>query len=222
MKKFTFVILLFVFGFSNAQAQDFGVSDITLSNVKTEYTVDDTFTYFFLVHNFGSATHAAGDTLWFTLTIGTGTPLNVYYVPSSAFNMGDTLYLRFGPVNFISSLADGTHDVCIATNMPGDPVASNNSDCVTQKKVTTSGINDQVVNVSELYFYDDQLIMNVESLQNEQVMLTVVNLSGQLVYEKQVEFGRDIVDMSDLETGLYVVNIISNEGILTSRKIFKK
>lgn len=71
--------------------------------------------------------------------------------------------------------------------------------------------------VKQLSFYPNPVntIMNLET----DGQLTILNLSGDVVYSQEVQETNRRVDLASLSTGVYVVNLVSSEGKFTSKLV---
>ena len=47
--------------------------------------------------------------------------------------------------------------------------------------------------------------------------ITIVNTLGQIVYDQEVASDNEIIDMSQYETGIYMVRILTENGVAVKR-----
>lgn len=67
----------------------------------------------------------------------------------------------------------------------------------------------------------DQLTVALNTNLSEKVTLRVINSTGQLVTTKEMQTNRAVISTSDLAKGIYFVQIVGNNGILSTQKFIK-
>ena len=71
----------------------------------------------------------------------------------------------------------------------------------------------------ECWISNQQLVLNVESLQNDQ-LISLYDLQGRKILESRISSYEKRIDVSNLAEGIYIVELVSEQG-RTSRKVFK-
>ncbi|MDN3491977.1 T9SS type A sorting domain-containing protein [Winogradskyella bathintestinalis] len=85
----------------------------------------------------------------------------------------------------------------------------------------TLGVND-FANASALHIYPNPVAdeLQIKGIQNEQIaQLSVYNLNGQQLIEST---SVDALDVSNLVTGVYMLNVVTNDGKTHTEKLLKK
>jgi Secretion system C-terminal sorting domain len=67
-------------------------------------------------------------------------------------------------------------------------------------------------------FVDNQLDLDVLKETN----LAIFDLNGKVISSTSLKYGIQSIDVSDLSSGVYILNFTSNEGVITNKKFIKK
>ncbi len=87
---------------------------------------------------------------------------------------------------------------------------------VTLNVETASSVDDmEMINVS-VYPNPARDIVNIVA-QNEIVKCNIMNMLGQIVYSTNVNNNKTTIELSTLSNGMYLIQVITKEGILTQR-----
>jgi len=81
-----------------------------------------------------------------------------------------------------------------------------------------SGINDIKSALVELYPNPASNVLNIVSYNVEIEKINIYNLNGQLVLNKDVNNNQKTINISSLESGIYIVDILS-DNIFIKRKL---
>ncbi len=178
-----------------------------------------------------------GDTLTFGYIID-GDPYSLaldagyynFFVTEEVFVSGTTL--AFGSDALAWAALGITVEICATAygigalavpDFTGDTDPSNNSSCISYELpvVDDSGIEDLSLELSNVYVAAGQLmIVNDGANDDVQANLNIVNMNGQIVQTENfvLASGTSIVELNNLTTGIYIVAIETEEGVIT-RKI---
>jgi hypothetical protein len=233
MKKIYTLIAIMAFTFS-ASAQ-FDLSCEFAAYTAGATTDDDPMDGTIVITNEG-ADLPIGDTLTFGFIID-GDPYSLaldagfynFFVLEETFVSGTTLafgsdalaWAALGIEVEICATAYGIGALAVP-DFTGDSDPSDNSSCITyQLPVDDSGIEDLSLELSNVYVAAGQLmIVNDGANDDVQANLNIVNMNGQIVQTENfvLASGTSIVELNNLTTGIYIVAIETEEGVIT-RKI---
>ena len=106
-----------------------------------------------------------------------------------------------------------------------DPTSDNNSGSVKIDYIevtNTVGIQDFSLNNNFINIYPNPTtdLISIENKGNEKSILSIYNTTGELVLENQLTNEKNIVDVSSLSTGMYIVKIFSVHGTI-QKKLLK-
>jgi hypothetical protein len=92
------------------------------------------------------------------------------------------------------------------------------SNSVTLIKYTS--ITQQIAELSKLYFNNGDLHIEIPGL-NKAANVVITSMNGSTVYNDRLEIGQQIINPGSLASGVYVVNVHSEEFVLSRKLIVK-
>ena len=217
MKKiYTLFIALLAFNISYAQIDmmAYGIAKPDTNN-EVSNTYNDSL--ILLVANLGDTVYGL-DTLTINITINNLALQPVILPADSNTVLPSPVVLALALTGLDLSqfqIADGSDfDICFSLDYGDDANTSNNSYCHTyteEADAPPAAIWD--VNASDLdfYVYENSIIMR----NNNTINIEVMNNNGQLVFKK-TENKDEKVDLSHLETGLYIIRVSNESGSLAN------
>jgi len=89
--------------------------------------------------------------------------------------------------------------------------------------VNGSGLSEKFSKLNDLYYSNGKLYIKFESKGSHNINLSITNLNGQTVQNKQINLNSsgistETINIANLPKGVYIVTL-NGEGILTTRKI---
>jgi hypothetical protein len=91
---------------------------------------------------------------------------------------------------------------------------------ITAGQTTLVGVAEQATGVPNVHVYDRTLFVNLPAETPTGGMLQVFNTSGQIVRTESITDPAMRIALGDLETGVYMVQIIQPDGTTVTRKIY--
>ncbi len=86
--------------------------------------------------------------------------------------------------------------------------------------VKTTGIDENSAN--NIKIYPNPASGYVNFVSNENGMVTILDVTGKVVYSNSVNSGNNTIDISGLTSGIYLINTVLNDGTKTSAKLMVK
>ena len=112
---------------------------------------------------------------------------------------------------------EGTFELCYTVRIVGtatDPVASNNTKCVTLKRGTT-GISEVAEGEVNVYPNPATTVINIDNAEGAQI--SVFDLSGRMVSSVNSASAYQTIDASNLAEGMYIVRIANGDNVITKK-----
>jgi len=90
----------------------------------------------------------------------------------------------------------------------------------------TTGINEKLLEDERVKIYpnpvNDKLHFEIIEPKNEPINLTIMNPLGQVVYTKTMSRTEEEIDLSDLKSGIYLLNLFYNKELIRTAKLIKE
>jgi len=156
-----------------------------------------------------------------------GLATNVVWVAGETISYEET---SLGNIPGVPNTPD-TYDFCARTTLVGDPDATNNELCI---EITVNepdpgtwpvGIEETSVAVSNAFFYDGQLTVNMSNTGDlKEAKFVVMNTAGQQVAADVVNFSGqtssvNYMNLNDVAKGVYILGVYT-DGQMIARKKF--
>lgn len=231
MKKiFTFLTAMVAVVAMNAQSVDYElmgfVDNTTDQNIITELNLgmSDDLNPFVIMLNNGPDVPAAADSVFLDITIE-GMPLG------SMVMLGSGLASLTAGVGTILSGQnalltaqemeeaglEGSVEFCYTVRIVGtatDPVASNNSACITVTRGTTC-INEIAEGEINVFPNPASTYVTVANAENAQV--SVFDMSGRMVANVESASANETINVANLAKGMYIVRIVDGQNVTTKK-----
>ncbi|MEA3497114.1 MAG: T9SS type A sorting domain-containing protein [Bacteroidota bacterium] len=127
--------------------------------------------------------------------------------------------------------------VDVRQNTQGQIIASDNTvlvlDNLKFEQQTSSGITwsdieaENSIAINKAYYFNKRIFLNIENYEPSNLNLTLTNMRGQRVLDKKINLiGKgninESINVDYLPKGIYILGILSDKGILESKKILIK
>lgn len=231
MKKiFTFLTAMVAVVAMNAQSVDYElmgfVDNTTDQNIITELNLgmSDDLNPFVIMLNNGPDVPAAADSVFLDITIE-GMPLGSMVMLGSGLAS-----LTAGAGTILSGQnalltaqemeeagLEGSVEFCYTVRIVGaatDPVASNNSACITVTRGTT-GINEIAEGEINVFPNPASTYVTVANAENAQV--SVFDMSGRMVANVESASANETINVANLAKGMYIVRIVDGQNVTTKK-----
>ncbi len=194
----------------------------------------------FTVTNSGSVDLIVTDSVYFWITVAGNnvTSNNVFLVDRANATVapGGTFDYAFPGINFplIPAGLAGAQDLCVEVFLyegnnqtpTTEPDMMNNLSCAST--IFVEGTND----VESIFGFNTTAVLvspnpatttiNVEVNGTDAESIAISNLSGQLVISAEINFGVNTIDVSELNSGIYIYTVYTSNGVLATEKLVIK
>lgn len=225
--------------FSTFAQKDISVS---MTNPVASQTIEAgvAFDVDFTVTNSGTVDLTSTDSVYFWITVAGSnvTSNNVFLVvrANATVAPAETFDYSFTGITFPSIPAGlaGTQDLCVevflyeGTNVTPttEPDMANNLSCASTNFV--EGTND----VESIFGFNTTAVkvspnpatstINVEVNGTDAESINIVNLSGQTVISSEINSGVNTIDVSTLNSGIYLYTVYTSNGVVATEKLVIK
>lgn len=152
------------------------------------------------------------------------------------YGISDTLHVRVGYGKIVGNVADDgveeglailpayeladygltyPFNVCASISYPTDPNLSNNVACVTFKDPSTVGVQENAAQGLNVYPNPAKNVITVSNAAGAQI--SIFNLAGQQVANVNAASANQVINVSNLSEGLYVIRVANGNQVSTSK-----
>ena len=231
MKKlFTLFAAMVTFVALNAQTVDYYIdgfaTDMTGQTYITEINLSltDNLSPFVVLVNNGPDIPLATDSVILDILLN-GTvfgkmPIDRQYIQGLTADRGMVIGSQqplYTAAQMTQAGLEGTFELCYTVRIVGtatDPVASNNTKCVTLKRGTT-GISEVAEGEVNVYPNPATTVINIDNAEGAQI--SVFDLSGRMVSSVNSASAYQTIDASNLAEGMYIVRIANGDNVITKK-----
>ena len=132
-----------------------------------------------------------------------------------------------GSLNTYFGLGENTNVSTLTIYWPSGTVDVMNNVNVNQSLVVTEGqtLSTEISSLNQISVFPNPTINSIEIRSDynlENAIISVFDLNGRRVLNYKNTDGSNLVDLTSLSTGEYILRVISSEGKIYSTKILKK
>ena len=213
--------------FSTASAQKDVEATMTLPTAGTTIEVGVPFDVEFTVTNVGADDLVVEDSVWFAVTVAGGNIFgsNIFLAArtNDVVSQGESWTFTAPGLQFSTIQSTSTEDMCVvlflyegtATTPTVEPDMNNNQSCMAMDFVQGSvSLEDGLVlDNSKITAYPNPAheVVNFE-VSGDIERIAITNLAGQTVMEIDVDESMEIVNVSELGTGIYMYTAYKGNG----------
>lgn len=153
-------------------------------------------------------------------TIDTSVKVSANVLTANPNNPGSTYQWYDCTANTI--ISNATNQVFTATSTGSYAVIISTATCVDTSScfsIVVSGVSSEQLKAIQVYPNPTSNKIYFELKNNAEVIL--MDLTGRIVYQSKIDKGNQSIDLTEFENGMYVLNVVSDEGIYAS-KILKQ